>query len=191
MSSKLLATKLLILIWLFMLASCTSLMPTATDIAIRPTETPTVDFESLRGQFEQSLVQTGDFTDNFTGQTIFDIPPLDPQYPYEILPTADLIVRQEIRNEYTKKTGDVIIFLYQETQSRDNAFGTVKWSNNSVDIGEKGAWTSAKFWTDNWTEIVFTRCHAFVFISIHGLSGELTANYARRLDRRIGPLVCQ
>jgi hypothetical protein len=89
--------------------------------------------------------------------------------------------------------GGVVVLLYQSSADVKAAYrltvGEGKNSQEHAGLGDTGRIWLPKGLSPR-TTVAFTRCHAYVDVTIaQGSVDEVTA-YARRLDQRLQPLVC-
>lgn len=169
-------------------------IPTQTPI---PTPTPIplseIDLETI-------LLVSGDLPPDFVGGQVKSIPP---KY-LEGGPTADQVIQQGFRAGAFASQG-ILILLYKSPSDLETAYSTMLERSNNfeplADIGEKAAIKGGNVDENaliivgvgaKSTQLVFTRCHALVYIDLYATSAsvEVTTTYAQRLDKRLTSLLC-
>jgi len=170
-------------------------IPTPTP---EPTETPIPTPTSIplsEMNLEPILLVSGDLPPEFYGVQVKSVPPRG----FEGIPPADQVIQQGFRAGAYAADG-ITIALYKSPSDVDTAYSTV---NNVLekkdkalqplsDVGEKATIADADVWGIDSTQIVFTRCHALVYIDLFATTAgpEVATTYAQRLDKRLKPSVC-
>jgi len=210
--------KVIILLLVLLLLACDSAKPNASAIetaiaqtqAAIPTSTPIPTPTSIPTptpiplsdiDLESILLLSGDLPIEFVGDQVKTIPPK----VFNGAPTADQVIQQTIRSGIYGGDG-ISILLYQSPSDLDTAYNIVNKAmeikgKNGIfkplpNLGEKAVFSQSLSMFESQmiysTQIVFTRCHALVYIDLFAPSADLVVatTYAQRLDKRLKPLVC-
>lgn len=165
-----------------------------------PSETP-VPLSQLN--LENLLIQDGDLPPIFVGQQVVSRPPVD----IGSVPPADLAINREFRAGEFGSDG-VTILLYESLDDLERAYDIVAGviaektpARPLSQVGEKAVVTERTIGESllllgmssaTSAKVVFIRCHAVVYIDLFAsvADAEMAAEYARRIDQRLDPLVC-
>jgi hypothetical protein len=135
------------------------------------------------------LIRSGDLPADLTGAQVKDtVPP-----GLKAVPTPVKAVDQRFqRNGDT--VGGVVVLLYEAAADVKAAYRlTVGEGKNSEPWD--GVGDTARIWLPSGLSpratVAFTRCHAYVDVTIAQGSVDEVIAYARRLDERLQPLVCR
>jgi len=170
-------------------------MPTNT-----PTPTP-IPLSELR--LEPLLIQPGDLPAGFSGAQVKDVAPS----LFDDLPTAENTIDQRFERG-GDTAGGVTVFLYDSTSEIEEAYALIMSieADSSImggmnvqavaGVGEQAIVSvlSLSVWgfTLESSDLAFIRCNAVVHIGMVGVVDIDTIKaYAKRLDSRLEPVVCQ
>lgn len=167
------------------LVSCSALQPA------KPTPVPLnqLDLEPL-------LVQSGDLPAGLTGAQVKDIAP----EMFATFPKPTKVIDQRFqRNNQT--AGGVTVLLYETVPEREQAYGALmtglgKDAKPLEGTGEQGSATTLDVTVATihlqTVALGFRRCTALVYITLAGTATLSDGDaYAKRLDKRLTPLVCR
>lgn len=157
-----------------------------------------VDLDSL-------LFISGDLPTIFVGQQIASRPPPD----IGSVPVAEKAANQKFRAGEFASDG-ITVLLYESPADLERAYGIVldimSEDNRATplgQVGEKAMLTEERMSgiqtagvsipSSTSANVVFTRCHALVYIDLFSseADSEVAAEYAKRIDQRLQPLVCR
>lgn len=170
--------------------------PTATPApTTTPTPTPTpaptptpVPLAAL--DLAALIVQPGDLPAGYTAAQLREEAP----GMYRDVPPAAKTYYQQFAYNDAPARG-VAIFLYPSADDRETAYTLIL--DSMIDpppntIGEKSAGSADNLMGTKITEIIFIRCIGVIHISFSGLQDlDAAEAYAKRLDERLSPLLCQ
>lgn len=163
--------KRLLLVCLFLLVSCGAPNLSAVDL-------------------EPVLVQSGDLPSGQTGSQVRDMAP----GVFDSAPPPVKAIDQRFQED-GKDSGGVAVLLYEAPDKIESAYVIASEGMDSTvnDVGERAMGFHLKqelFGVQiNVSSVAFTRCAAVVSIRFTGELDEAVV-YAKRLDKRIQPLVC-
>ena len=113
---------------------------------------------------------------------------------YRDLPPAEKTVYQQLAHNDAPARG-VAIFLYSSPEDRETAYALIAGGMidpSSITFGEKASAFSTNIAGMKMTEIVYIRCIAVIHISFSDLQDlDAATAYAKRLDERLTPIICQ
>ena len=137
------------------------------------------------------LVQPGDLPAGFSAAQLRDKPPA----MFDKLPASSFRLYQQL--EYKGGTGGgVTLFMYDSKQDRERAYSLLsegmEHPPGREGIGEKACGVAAKLSAIIVsTDLLFTRCLAVVHVRFSTDDLPSADAYAKRLDRRLQPVVCK
>lgn len=139
---------------------------------------------------EPLLVQSGDLPAGLSGSQVRDEAP----EMFRDMPKYENVIYQRFENK-GQVVGGITVFLYASGNDINSAYSSIEKGIGSgteplSDIGEKGIVAELSLLDNTSTDILFVRCQAVVHIRMPGDKTDSTP-YARRLDKRITPVVCQ
>lgn len=154
-------------------APATLVTPTSYPIAV------------LRPQIEPLLYQDKDLPENWKSGSYATTLPADEKFR-SIFP--DLVVVQEIINISYAETGYIAVMIFQTPSSFETAKSALVVGSPITSLGETSAGRNLG---DKYIEVTFARCNAIIQIYSYGPLIEDLAEYARRVDGRIIPIICK
>ena len=135
------------------------------------------------------LIQSGDLPAGLSGAQVKDtVPP-----GLNAVPTPAKAIDQRFQAN-GNTAGGVVVLLYEASADVETAFrlavGEGKNSQPQYSVGDAArVWLPSDVVTR--ARVAFTRCHAYVDISIRQASVDEVTAYAKRLDQRLQPLICR
>jgi hypothetical protein len=154
-----------------------------------PAATPTLTADQLaKLDLVPLLIQSGDLPAGLSGAQVKDTVPAG----LKAVPKPVKVIDQRFERNGTT-VGGVVVLLYEASDDVKAAYRlTVGEGKNSEAQDSLG--DTARIWLPKGlsprTTVAFTRCHAYVDVSIGEASIDDVTAYARRLDQRLQPLVC-
>ena len=107
------------------------------------------------------------------------------------------IASQSFRNSAYASDG-ITIILYENIEEARKSFDKLNSDLPKVDeLGDASIIQESEDMLGNSMRIFFIRCHAFVYIDIYSGVGSrddvygVATTYAKRIDKRLQPLVCE
>jgi hypothetical protein len=186
---------ILSVIIMLLLIACGQTPPSndAIKTAIAQTQTfaPTATFfpvEALRPEIEPLLFQDNDLAKNWVGGRFTT--KLPDGNPYSELPKPDLVVYQSITNVAYSQEGHVLVTIYRDNTSLENAYKLL-FDGNSVNDFAEMAKSLTVGAVGEWHNVAFVRCNAIVYIRIYGLFEEDIIEFAKRVDGRLIKVLCK
>jgi len=180
--------------------------PPTPQITTAPSPKPSLTAMDL----EPLLIQTGDLPPGFNPSQITDtMDGVKSKWPVlfnESFPQPDVVILQSIEQNQ-EIAGSVYVLYYSLNSSQKAAYETMKsrviaYSENtspfekldpgigdqSIAYGYKRTLGNANF--DN-SSVLFSKCGGVVLTSISTYRVEQAVSYAKRLERRLEPLLCR
>jgi hypothetical protein len=184
-----------------LLAACTS-----PDVVQNPTPVAGSPAPAAAMTLEQVVFQPGDLPADFAAGRISTNPPNE----FRDAPPAAEVARVSL-NFQGLNSGDATVLRYESTEARDQAFEQVAAAKQQVQpqaapppepVGERALLVPGGLiqgvnnntYMSNSTEILFARCGVLALVRLNlemPERDELVTNYARQLDGRLAPLVCE
>lgn len=147
-------------------------------------------------QLEPLLVQPGDLPAGFSGAQVKSVAP----EMFKNFPSPQRAIDQRFEHE-GETGGGVVVLLYEQQADRDRAYamlvdGISDDAQPVADLGEQsiahGMELEAAGMNIKSTDLGFVRCQAIVHVRLTDTSNVAeAAEYAKRLDKRLSPLVCR
>lgn len=177
-----------ILIFAVLLVACGGTPETAALPALPPEPTK-VPLEAI--ELEPLLIQSGDLPAGLTGAQVLDTQP--PAYEQMSMPPATKLIFQRFAKG-SAPGGYVVVSLYKDAAQLDTAYAALDKDLHAVgvvttptEVGEIGVLSVDNLFGAHFG---FRRCAALVNIMLVGADGQSVLAYAKRLEKRLQPLVC-
>lgn len=175
--------------------------------SVQPAPTTVLALELLSEiRLEDVLLNDGDLPTVFVGQQIASQPPAD----IGEVPPPDQSINRKLRAGDFASDG-VTILLYESIVDLQEAYhsvvGVVSGGSATLPlagVGEEAVQSEESFGglplvggqsipSATSAKVVFTRCHALVYIDLFSseANSAVAAEYAKRIDGRLEPLVCR